>query len=107
MTDLAMQILQFLQTNSNEKYEARQLASLFKVTTTAINRTCETLPLQCVVNARGRTWYFESEADKARIATRPLLHTMEKPKRDTRSMDIAMSRCRADRGGEFHPISIS
>ncbi len=107
MNELEIQVLELLQNNSNKKYKVYQLARIFKATTTAINRACDALPIKSVIEGRDRAWYFESEADKARIATRPMLHTMEKPKRDNRAMDIAMSRCKEayPNGGNFKSIS--
>lgn len=107
MNELESQVLELLQNNSNKRYKVYQLARIFKATTTAINRACEALPIKSSIDGRDRAWYFESEEDKARVANRPMLHMMEKPKRDNRAMAIAMERCRElyPNGANFKSIS--
>jgi len=105
--ELAQAVLDLLKRNSNKRYKNFDLTRIFKVSSTAMNRVCESLPLKSSVESKRRVWYFESEEDKSKIAARKNLRDLEKPKRDNRAMEIAIARCQADRGGEFHPISIS
>jgi hypothetical protein len=105
-TELAIAVLEHLQNNSNKRYKTYQLTRIFKVTTTAINRACEVLPIKSSIEGRDRVWYFESEEDKAKVATRPRLHEIQKPKRDNRLMAIAMERSKEayPNGGNFKSI---
>ena len=105
-TDLALEVLEHLQNNSNKRYKTYQLVRIFKVTTTAINRACESLPIKSSIEGRDRVWYFESEADKAKVATGSRLHEIVKPKRDNRLMQVAMERSKEayPNGGNFKTI---
>lgn len=107
MTDLAIALLEHFKKNSGKRYKCYQLTRIFKVTTREIHLAIQGLPVRSSVEAKDRVWYFETEEDRAKVATKPMLHTMKKPKRDNRAMQMAISRCKEvyPNGGNFKSIS--
>lgn len=110
----AYDVLEFLKSNADRKYKSIQIAKYFQVSTQTMNMTLTALQgqIESEVDGKHRNWWFISDAARKMKQDRQieLEANIARKKRvlkmDQRMSD-AMARCRADRGGEFHPISIS
>ena len=108
MTNLAVQIMDFLKENEDQRYKAYQLARIFKVLPREVTAAMPGLPIETAVDGKDRVYFVVSEDTKSRTVKRGnALHSIEKPKQDKRAMAIAMERCRElyPNGANFKSIS--
>ena len=110
----AYDVLDFLKVNENKKYKSYQIAKVFNVSTATMTMTLNALQVQIEseINGKTRDWWFMSDEvrkqkqDRQNEYQSKILRTKRVLKMDQRMSD-AMARCRADRGGEYHPITVS
>jgi hypothetical protein len=107
--NIESEVLAYLQENMDVQFKCYQLAKIFNVGVLAMRYTLAQLDVETKVVENDRVFFIRSPAEIKRIADILARKNVvrERPKVCNRAMDIAMARCRADRGGEFHPISIS
>jgi len=107
-------VLEFLNANQDKKFASKQIAYRFECTTQTMTMTLTALGTKVLseVNGKTRHWWIESDEVRKQKQARQveyeakILRTKRVLKMDQRMSD-AMARCRADRGGEYHPITIS
>lgn len=107
-------VLEFLNANQDKKFASKQIAYRFECTTQTMTMTLTALGTKVLseVNGKTRHWWIESDEVRKQKQARQveyeakMLRTKRVLKMDQRMSD-AMARCRADRGGEYHPITIS
>lgn len=110
----AYDVLDFLKSNADRKYKSIQIAKYFQVSTQTMTMTLTALEgqIESEIDGKHRNWWFMSDAVRKMKQDRQieLEANIARKKRvlkmDQRMSD-AMARCRADRGGEYHPITIS
>jgi len=110
----AYDVLDFLKSNADRKYKSIQIAKYFQVSTQTMNMTLTALEgqIESEVDGKHRNWWFMSDAARKMKQDRQveLQLKLDRSKRtltlDQRTVDN-LARCRADRGGEYHPITIS
>lgn len=110
----ADEVLEFLNANQDKKFASRQIAYRFKCTTQTMTMTLTALGTKVLseVNGKTRHWWIESDEVRKQNQARQAEYEakMSRTKREYKmpqDMVDAMARCRADRGSEFHPVSMS
>lgn len=110
----AYDVLDFLKSNADRKYKSLQIAKYFQVSTQTMNMTLTALQgqIESEVDGKHRNWWFMSDAARKMKQDRQieLDANIARSKREYKmpqNMVDAMARCRADRGSEFHPVSMS
>lgn len=108
-SDFANQVLEYLQQNSGKRFECYRLARTFEVSTTSMRTALLSLDksIEVEVHSKDRVYFVRAEEEKQRIAGKINAPKMERPKRDTRAMAMAMDRCRElyPNGTNFKSIS--
>lgn len=104
-------ILQILKKSPNKRHSCRGISGKFGITESQLKKICEgndKIKFERATTGKFNIYFNQAEPKKETTLTTP-------PKRNVFSSELKMSqamqdnlaRCRADRGGEFHPISIS
>lgn len=104
-------ILQILRRNPNKRRSCRGMAEKFFITESQLKKICEgndKIKFERATTGKFNIYFNQAEPKKETTLTAP-------PKRNvfcgelkmSQAMQDNLARCRADRGGEFHPISIS
>lgn len=107
-------VLEFLNANQDKKFASKQIAYRFKCTTQTMTMTLTSLGTKVLseVNGKTRHWWIDSDEVRKQKQARQAEYEakMSRTKREYKmpqNMVDAMARCRADRGSEFHPVSMS
>lgn len=104
-------ILQILKKSPNKRHSCRGISGKFGITESQLKKICEgneKIKFERSTTGKFNIYFYQGEPKKE--TTLPASPTRNVFKGEYK-MDVAMQtnidRCRADRGGEFHPISIS
>lgn len=107
-------LLDFLKSNQDKKFRSDQLGKWFGMTTATMTMRLNALGSQIEneTNGHKRLWWYMS--DEVRKAKQDRLASLESNRSRMNSvyqmpqaLRDQMARCRADRGSEFHPVSMS
>lgn len=107
-------LLDFLKSNADKKYRSDQLSKLFGVTTSTMTMTLTALgsEIENETNGHKRMWWYMSDESRKEKQDRAAALEAKKSRmvgvyQMPQALRDQMARCRADRGSEFHPVSMS
>lgn len=110
----AYDVLDFLKSNADRKYKSLQIAKYFQVSTQTMNMTLTALGSEIENETTGhkRMWWYMSDEVRKEKQDRAAALEAKKSRmvgvyQMPQAMRDQMARCRADRGSEFHPVSMS
>lgn len=99
-------VLDLLKANPNKRYRLKYLAKLFNVSESSVRMVLAEMPMNIKkeksLDARFSYYYVEDVSEKPKRWHKPF-----SPLKLDVGMRQAMDRCKAARGGEYHPITIS
>lgn len=104
-------ILQILKKSPNKRHSCRGISGKFGITESQLKKICEgneKIKFERATTGKFNIYFFQGDQKKETTLTAPSNRNVFKGeyKMDS-AMQTNIARCQADRGGEFHPISIS
>lgn len=99
-------VLDLLKANPNKRYRLKYLSKLFGVSESSVRMVLAEMPANIrkekSLDARLSYYYVDEDDEKPKRWIKPFT-----PLKLDVGMKLAMDRCKTDRGGEYHPITIS
>jgi len=99
-------VLDLLKANPNKRFRLKYLSRLFGVSESSVRMVLAEMPMNIrkekSLDARLSYYYVDEDDEKPKRWIKPFT-----PLKLDVGMKLAMDRCKTDRGGEYHPITIS
>lgn len=99
-------VLDLLKANPKKRYRLKYLSKLFGVSESSVRMVLAEMPANIrkekSLDARLSYYYVAEDDEKPKRWIKPFT-----PLKLDVGMKLAMDRCKTDRGGEYHPITIS